>query len=166
MESTNLIAALADAPAGSFDTKVDEQGRVKLSAEWVQFIKDQAQAYGKDNTAFVSLMDGVIRIYPWSAHRLNQLRMESVAPKVRQALLLSMQNYGAEASPDAAGKLTIPQRIREKQNFAKGQALRGWTDRGVLMLQTATDYDRRLAEAEALLSDAEIQQQLEAANLL
>lgn len=138
--------SVATAPRGAFKAGVDEKGRLKLPARFVEYFKSMG------TEVFLTSIDQVsARIYPiplWEENlRLMEARRDLSAQFERLARVAD--HYGQDVEIDAQGRLLIHPELRRKLGF-EGQPVWLRTFQGVVHVFSQADYERRLSESEGL----------------
>lgn len=95
---------------GSLQTRVDEKGRIKLSAD-VKRELEEGQKF------FITSEDGKrAQLYPikeWERKMAGMMKMPESNPVRRKFVDVTMF-WGSEAEMDGQGRVLLPQRLREK----------------------------------------------------
>ncbi len=105
--------------SGNPKTKLDERGRLKLPAEFKNFVE---RKYGKGFNAFyITSMDGEsAEIYPmpeWLERQKRVFAMPQSDP-ARKVLLKRYNLYGDRADMDPQGRMQIPDELRKKADLS------------------------------------------------
>jgi MraZ protein len=146
-------------PNGSWPARLDDKGRLKVSAKLQAFL----EAF-TEKTFFCTTLDGVTaQIYPipvWDkyAEFLDNYDEDPVA--VRRVMNRA-QALGAEADLDGQGRITLPAELRRKLHL-EGQELRLFMYRGAVQIQSQAVFETSDRDAE---SDTESLPKLERAGL-
>lgn len=101
-----------EAPLGIFQARCDEKGRLKLPANFVEYLK----ATGVE-TVFITTVDmKLARIYPkrvWQSNR-NLLGNAGENAKIAQDVAFIANLFGAESEIDGQGRVLVPTELRRK----------------------------------------------------
>jgi MraZ protein len=111
---------------GSYPTRVDEKGRLKVPAQYKREIDDK---YGSQ--FYITSWDGKIaQVYPLEEwERLEQgLRGLSTFNSTRKKLLTRTNYFGAQVEIDAQGRLLIPALLRDSANLKGDISVMGALD--------------------------------------
>jgi len=140
-------------PLGSFETRCDEKGRIRLPSEWLHFIAHDL----KDTRVFCTSLDSAstIRIYPESIWRYNLALFEQqleLAAEV-DALLTNADYYGVLSTPDTSGRVLIKAELRARMELL-GDLVVGTGKRGVIHVYRKTDHQALLVAAAQAVPDA------------
>ncbi len=96
---------------GHHSTRVDDKGRLKLSAEFKALIDETCGA-----KFYITSMDGKrAQLYPlqeWMK-KLEQLNAVPASNPIRQRILDVTSRYGQRVDMDTQGRLLLPQELRE-----------------------------------------------------
>ncbi len=96
---------------GHHSTRVDDKGRLKLSAEFKAAIDETCGA-----KFYITSMDGRrAQLYPlqeWMK-KLEQLNAVPASNPIRQRILDVTSRYGQRVDMDTQGRLLLPQELRE-----------------------------------------------------
>ncbi len=96
---------------GHHSTRVDDKGRLKLSAEFKALVDETCGA-----KFYITSMDGKrAQLYPlqeWMK-KLEQLNAVPASNPIRQRILDVTSRYGQRVDMDTQGRLLLPQELRE-----------------------------------------------------
>ena len=102
--------AAVSRPRGTFATKVDEKGRLKLSAEMQKYL----DSTGVKRVFVTSLDKKSARIYPipvWEQQE-ELLNQAGEYADIGSDMLLRANYYGQETDVDSTGRLVLPAKTR------------------------------------------------------
>ena len=112
---------------GNHPARVDEKGRLKIPASFLQFIETN---YGLD--VFVtSLLGDHVRIYPmevWAEFEKKLGAMPDFHP-TKQKLLKRVHFFGQAGTLDKQGRIVLPSHLRESARMNGTVAVLGMQDR-------------------------------------
>jgi MraZ protein len=149
-EVQNNNSATAEPPHSIVQASVDEKGRLKLPAEFLQYFEAL-----NVTTVFITTFDlRLARIYPsrvWEVNRvLLQNAGEHAAPAERLAYIAKA--YGGDAEIDKSGRVLLPAKLREALNLEKQPV---WLDefQGRINVVTKQVHDERMQLAKANMAE-------------
>ena len=144
------LDATPDAPRGVFRVTVDDKGRLKLPAVFVEYLQDI-----KEKKVFITTLDTKeVRIYPLSAWKRTEKLLEEPGDDIaeRQDLAMIASSYGKDDELDGQGRLTLPGDLRKELGLEKDEARLRWFQ-GHLKLVSGQEHERRLEAAKWNLGD-------------
>ncbi len=112
MEEVSRPTALTDPPRGAHEASVDAKGRLKLPSVFLKYL----ESFG-DKRVFVTSLDAhTARVYPISVWKENEIFFEAAGDDPDgSADVARVANYfGADAEPDAQGRVLLPSLLRRK----------------------------------------------------
>jgi MraZ protein len=125
---------------GSYTTRVDDKGRIKVPADFKRDIKVDAKFY-------ITSTDGKIaQLYPlevWQKKEENIAARPSMHPAVRKYLDITSY-YGQVVELDAQARLLLPTLLREKAGLTGDVTVVGKLER--LDVRVADDYRKQVEE--------------------
>jgi MraZ protein len=111
---------------GSYPTRVDEKGRLKVPAQYKREIDEK---YGSQ--FYITSWDGKIaKVFPleeWERIEQKLLGLSSFNP-ARKKLLMRTNYYGAQVEIDGQGRLLIPALLRDSANLKGDISVMGSLD--------------------------------------
>ena len=111
---------------GSYPTRVDEKGRLKVPAQYKREIDEK---YGSQ--LYITSWDGKIaKVFPleeWERIEQKLLGLSSFNP-ARKKLLMRTNYYGAQVEIDGQGRLLIPALLRDSANLKGDISVMGSLD--------------------------------------
>ena len=132
-------------PLGRFTVTIDPNGRFKLPAK----VKEWLDKF-PEKTIFCTSLDGrIAQIYPipvWDKYQTFMDQAENRAAARR--VMFRAQELGQEMDFDSAGRITVPQQLREAVGIKGQQELRMSVDRGVVQIMTQAVYETLREEGE------------------
>jgi MraZ protein len=148
VQNNNLLAA--EPPHSIAQASVDEKGRLKLPAEFLEYLEAL-----KVTKVFITTFDlRQARIYPMRVWDVNvalfQSSGENAAAAERLAFLAKV--YGGDAEIDKSGRVLLPAKLREALGLEKQPV---WIDEyhGRINVVSKKIYDERMQLAQANMSD-------------
>jgi MraZ protein len=99
-------------PLGIFQARCDDKGRLKLPANFFEYLK----ALGVEKVFITTFDMKLARIYPksvWESNR-NLFANAGEHAKIAQDIAFIANLYGGESEMDAQGRLLMPQELRKK----------------------------------------------------
>jgi MraZ protein len=112
-----------EAPLGIFQARCDDKGRLKLPANFVEYLK----ALNVDKVFITSVDMKLARIYPkkvWESNR-NFFGSAGENAKIAQDVAFIANLYGAESEIDGQGRVLVPTELRRKLEMEAAQV---WID--------------------------------------
>ena len=127
-------------PRGMFPARLDDKGRLKLPAPFAQYFNSLPE-----KKLFVTSLDRrIAQIYPIAAWRENERFFESYRdnPQAVQNVLFNANDLGADAEPDAQGRVTFNPDLRRDLDLEE-TPLRLYSYRGRVQVLTEALYQER-----------------------
>jgi MraZ protein len=149
-ESEQNGAVSVGRPHSIAQASVDEKGRLKLPAEFLEFL----EAMGVTKVFITTFDLKLARIYPMSVWESNEKLFasagENAAAAERLAFLAKV--YGGDAEIDKSGRVLLPAKLRETLGLEKQPV---WLDvfKGRINVVTKQIYDERMQLALATMGD-------------
>ena len=141
---------LAEPPHSIAQASVDEKGRLKLPAEFLEYLEAI-----KVTKVFITTLDQrQARIYPIEVWKVNEALFqgsgENAAAAERLAFLAKV--YGGDAEIDKSGRVLLPAKLREVLGLEKQPV---WLDvyHGRINVVSKKIYDERMQLAQANMSE-------------
>src|ERR1700760_4805809 len=108
---------------GSQIARVDDKGRLKVPADFKRILDEQ-----DIKTFFITSYDGErAEIFPMSEWEKIEAEMEDLPSSPERIRVMEAANYyGQVVEMDAAGRLLLPQNLREKAGLAGDLAVVGF----------------------------------------
>jgi len=138
---------MAEPPRGMYPGKLDEKGRLKLPADFQQFFNAL-----REKKLFVTSLDRrIAQIYPMETWRQNEKFFETYRedPKAARMVAFNAADLGAEAEPDAQGRITFPPELR-RQLGIENAPVRLFAYKGRIEVLSEQIYEERRREATEL----------------
>ena len=108
---------------GSYPSRVDDKGRIKVPADFKRLIDERYSA-----KFYITSLDGeVANVYPideWEKIEANLAKLSNFNP-AKQKFLNKVNYYGQEVEIDAQGRLLLPQLLRESAKLAGDVMVQG-----------------------------------------
>ena len=148
VQNNNLVTA--EPPHSIAQASVDEKGRLKLPAEFLEYLEAL-----KVTKVFITTFDlRQARIYPMSVWKVNEALFQSSGENAAAAERLAFlaKVYGGDAEIDKSGRVLLPGKLREVLNLEKQPV---WLDvyHGRINVVTRKIYDERMQLAQANQSE-------------
>lgn len=137
-------------PHSIAQARVDDKGRLKLPAEFLEYLKKLDV-----DKVFITTMDlQLARIYPISVWKSNETLFASAGDLAEQAedVAYIAKYYGGDSEIDAQGRVLVPTELRRKLAL---EAQPVWLDcyNGRINVASKAVHEGRLNRALANLSD-------------
>jgi MraZ protein len=138
------------APRGAEDARVDDKGRLKLPAKFLEYLSDR-----KENTVFITTFDPTSTmslIYPSSEWQYRQERWAEVAQRgaeFEEAIerrQVVADHYGADSAVDGQGRVLVPATLRKELALESAKVYLRF-DRGRFNMLPETEYLATLNQA-------------------
>jgi MraZ protein len=106
---------MAEPPHSIAQASVDEKGRLKLPAEFLEYLEAL-----KVTKVFITTFDQrQARIYPIAVWKVNEALFENSADPAAERLALLAKAYGGDAEIDKSGRVLLPAKLREALDLEK-----------------------------------------------
>ena len=140
----------AEPPHSIAQASVDEKGRLKLPAEFLEYLEAL-----KVTKVFITTFDQrQARIYPIAVWKVNEKLFENSADNAGAAerLALLAKAYGGDAEIDKSGRVLLPATLREALGLEKQPV---WLDvfHGRINVVSKKIHDERMQLAQANMAD-------------
>ena len=147
-EYNNMVTA--EPPHSIAQASVDEKGRLKLPAEFLEYLEAI-----KVTKVFVTTLDQrQARIYPIAVWKVNEALFENSADNAGAAerLALLAKAFGGDAEIDKSGRVLLPAKLREALDLEKQPV---WLDvyHGRINVVSKKVHDERMQLAQASMSE-------------
>jgi MraZ protein len=145
-EYNNLV--MAEPPHSIAQASVDEKGRLKLPAEFLEYLEAL-----KVTKVFITTFDQrLARIYPIEVWKVNEALFENSTDSAAERLLLLAKAYGGDAEIDKSGRVLLPATLREALGLEKQPV---WLDvfHGRINVVSKKIHDERMQLAQANMAD-------------
>ena len=132
---------MLDPPRGMYPARVDDRGRVKLPAQFQNFLGAL-----KDKKLFVTSLDRrIARIYPMSLWRQNEKFFQGYVenPEVAESIWFNANDLGSEAEMDAQGRVLLSPELRRELGIENQSVHMDSTPKGVLRIMSEAEYTRQ-----------------------
>jgi len=139
---------MAEPPHSIAQASVDEKGRLKLPAEFLEYLEAL-----KVTKVFITTFDQrQARIYPIAVWKVNEALFENSAEAAAERLALLAKVYGGDAEIDKSGRVLLPARLREILDLEKQPV---WLDvyHGRINVVSKKIHDERMQLAQASMSE-------------
>jgi MraZ protein len=148
VQSENLLTA--EHPHSIAQASVDEKGRLKLPAEFIEYLEAL-----KVTRVFITTFDlRLARIYPMRVWEVNKALLQNAGENAAAAERLAFlaKAYGGDAEIDKSGRVLLPAKLREALNLEKQPV---WLDefQGRINVVTRQVHDERMQLAKANMSE-------------
>ena len=138
----------AEPPHSIAQASVDEKGRLKLPAEFLEYLEAL-----KVTKVFITTFDQrLARIYPIEVWKVNEALFENSTDSAAERLLLLAKAYGGDAEIDKSGRVLLPATLREALGLEKQPV---WLDvfHGRINVVTKQVHEERMQLAKANMSE-------------
>jgi MraZ protein len=139
---------MAEPPHSIAQASVDEKGRLKLPAEFLEYLEAL-----KVTKVFITTFDQrQARIYPIAVWKVNEALFENSADAAAERLALLAKAYGGDAEIDKSGRVLLPAKLREILDLEKQPV---WLDvyHGRINVVNKKIHDERMQLAQASMSE-------------
>ena len=148
VQNENLLTA--EHPHSIAQASVDEKGRLKLPAEFIEYLEAL-----KVTRVFITTFDlRLARIYPMRVWEVNKALLQNAGENAAAAERLAFlaKAYGGDAEIDKSGRVLLPAKLREALNLEKQPV---WLDefQGRINVVTRQVHDERMQLAKANMSE-------------
>ena len=146
VQSDNLVTA--EHPHSIAQASVDEKGRLKLPAEFLEYLEAL-----KVTRVFITTFDlRLARIYPMRVWEVNEALFENSSDPAAERLALLAKAYGGNAEIDKSGRVLLPAKLREALDLEKQPV---WLDvyHGRINVVTKQVHEERMQLAKANMSE-------------
>jgi DNA-binding transcriptional regulator/RsmH inhibitor MraZ len=118
VQSDNLVTA--EHPHSIAQASVDVKGRLKLPAEFLEYLEAL-----KVTRVFITTFDlRLARIYPMRVWEVNEKLFEDSSDPAAERLALLAKAYGGNAEIDKSGRVLLPAQLREALDLENSRC--GW----------------------------------------
>ena len=142
---------VVEPPHSIAQARVDDKGRLKLPAEFWEYLKQLGA-----EKVFITTVDlQLARIYPISVWKGNEKILEALAtedPDAAEALAFVANDYGAEAKVDPQGRMTLPTDLRRALAL-ENQEVRLDCSQGAINIYSKAEYEARKQKAKDSLAE-------------
>jgi len=139
---------VAEPPHSIAQASVDEKGRLKLPAEFLEYLEAL-----KVTKVFITTFDQrQARIYPIAVWKVNEALFENSADPAAERLALLAKAFGGDAEIDKSGRVLLPAKLREILDLEKQPV---WLDvyHGRINVVSKKIHDERMQLALASMSE-------------
>jgi MraZ protein len=146
VQNDNLLTA--EHPHSIAQASVDEKGRLKLPAEFLEYLEVL-----KVTRVFITTFDlRLARIYPMRVWEVNEALFENSSDPAAERLALLAKAYGGNAEIDKSGRVLLPAKLREALDLEKQPV---WLDvyHGRINVVSKKIHDERMQLALASMSE-------------
>ena len=120
MEADARPGTVVPPPLGIYPARVDERGRLKLPADFQQYLNAVFAADSTGNRVFITSLDMVTaRIYPLSVWKLNEQLFEQESDNAETAADMAFlaKDLGGSSDVDSQGRVLLPSELRQMLNM-------------------------------------------------
>jgi MraZ protein len=147
-ESTKV--AVAEPPHSIAQARVDDKGRLKLPAEFLEYLKKLGVA-----KVFITTVDlRLARIYPTSVWNANEILFDDAGELAEQAEDIAniAKYYGGDSEIDSQGRVLMPAELRKALDLESQPV---WLDvyHGRINVAGRKVHEERMERARANLAD-------------
>jgi MraZ protein len=138
----------AEPPHSIAQASVDEKGRLKLPAEFLEYLEAL-----KVTKVFITTFDQrLARIYPIEVWKVNEALFENSTDSAAERLSLLAKAYGGDAEIDKSGRVLLPAKLREALDLEKQPV---WLDvfHGRINVVSKKIHDERMQLAQASMAE-------------
>ena len=139
---------VAEPPHSIAQASVDEKGRLKLPAEFLEYLEAL-----KVTKVFITTFDQrQARIYPIAVWKVNEALFENSADPAAERMALLAKAFGGDAEIDKSGRVLLPAVLRETLGLEKQPV---WLDvyHGRINVVSKKVHDERMQLAQANMSE-------------
>jgi len=139
---------MAEPPHSIAQASVDEKGRLKLPAEFLEYLEAL-----KVTKVFITTLDRrQARIYPIAVWKVNEALFENSADPAAERLALLAKACGGDAEIDKSGRVLLPAKLREILDLEKQPV---WLDvyHGRINVANKKVHEERMQRARVNLTD-------------
>jgi len=107
-------------PLGIYPARVDEKGRLKLPADFQQYLNSVFTEDASERRVFITSLDlRTVRIYPLSLWKSNEtlLETETDDPEAASDLAFLANELGGSSELDSQGRVLVPSELRKMLNL-------------------------------------------------
>ena len=137
-------------PRGIHETKVDEKGRLKLTAIFQKYL----EAFGQRDVFCTSLDNVIARVYPiptWMENEKIFAQRGENATKLGHVQFQAAK-MGADSVMDDAGRVLLPQKLRQPLKL-EGATVYLQVEKGAISVYSEEAIAKRDAEVQANLTE-------------
>jgi DNA-binding transcriptional regulator/RsmH inhibitor MraZ len=137
-------------PLGTYSSRCDEKGRVRLPKEFEDFVRTFPE-----QEFFVTTLDGSTgRIYPIGVWRENLKVLEEATEDSQAAedIAFTADYWGSVSGIDGQGRVLVPPKLRRELGI-ENQPVNLRYYRGAIDIYSETVSEKRLAEASSRRAD-------------
>lgn len=140
-------APVLNPPRGMYPARVDERGRLKLPAQFQNFLAGLT-----DKTLFVTSLDRrIARIYPMSLWHQNEKFFQNYSdnPRLAKAIWFNANDLGSEAEMDNQGRVLLSPELRRALGVENSPVRVQGSPKGHIEVLSEAEYQRQLEVAMA-----------------
>jgi MraZ protein len=149
-EEVNKSALVAEPPHSIAQASVDDKGRLKLPAEFMEYL----EAIGVTKVFITTFDLRLARIYPLPVWKSNEALFQNAGDNAAAAERLAFlaKVYGGDAEIDKSGRVLLPAKLRETLGLEKQSV---WLDvyNGRINVVGKKVYDERMQLATANMGE-------------
>ena len=138
-------AASVEAPRGFYPARVDEKGRLKLPAAFLDWIRELGE-----QKLFVTTLDvSTVRIYPISVWKQNEKFFEECEDaELAERVNFIASHYGADSDIDGQGRILVPTELRRELGIENAKVYLN-AYKGRVNVFGEREYEKRMLQAKA-----------------
>ena len=136
--------APVELPRGRHSGRLDDKGRLKLPAAFVQFF----ESLPEKKLFLTSLDRSIAQLYPIAEWRVNEKFFADFRanPSAARNILFNANDLGADVEMDSQGRITVPASLRRDLKM-EGEDLHLMASKGHLEILTEPQYQARKSNA-------------------
>lgn len=141
---------MVEPPRGMYPARLDDKGRVKLPAAFLQFFGAL-----REKKLFVTSLDRrIAQIYPIAVWRENEKFFDAYRddPRIARNVAFNAADLGAESEMDAQGRILFSPELRRELGI-ENQSVRLFAYKGRIEVLSEKLYEERKREAAQTAAD-------------
>jgi len=147
--------APVEPPLGAYPAHVDEKGRLKVPANFKEFLESL-----EDGRLFVTTTDKrIAKLYPILLWKENLKKLADLAlenPLLAKSMSITARHYGDDARLDPSGRVMLPTNLRRFLGLEGQEVWMDATPEGCINIYSKTEYESQLRRAEGQLDEANV----------
>ena len=120
MDGEARMTPVVPPPLGIYPARVDDKGRLKLPADFQQYLSAIFAGESSERRVFITSLDlTTVRIYPLSVWKSNEslLEQETDSPEDAADIAFLAKDLGGSSEVDGQGRVLIPAELRQLLNL-------------------------------------------------